>query len=67
MPCASGAMLPVFQVVPPCGGHPTRACNVSSSKAFQVVPPCGGHHRIYRFRVKDHSFKSCPRVGGIQH
>ena len=33
---------------------------------FQVVPPCGGHRPPGCGRLKRwHSFKSCPRVGGI--
>ena len=33
----------MFQVVPPCGGHPQFSSTVSSPSSFQVVPPCGGH------------------------
>ena len=32
-----------FQVVPPCGGHPTMGCVSTTTRKFQVVPPCGGH------------------------
>ena len=33
---------------------------------FQVVPPCGGHQHTEEKKVHRHSFKSCPRVGGIR-
>ena len=33
-----------FQVVPPCGGHPSLwSAGSRTSSQFQVVPPCGGH------------------------
>ena len=33
----------VFQVVPPCGGHPLAFDGNGLINMFQVVPPCGGH------------------------
>ena len=33
---------------------------------FQVVPPCGGHPGRCRGPTARTSFKSCPRVGGIE-
>ena len=33
---------------------------------FQVVPPCGGHQVFHLVLLSAKSFKSCPRVGGIQ-
>ena len=33
--------------MPPCGGHPESAREISDMPGFQVVPPCGGHP--YRF------------------
>ena len=37
------ASSPVFQVVPPCGGHPPAEAPRWGARPFQVVPPCGGH------------------------
>ncbi len=57
---------PEFQVVPPCGGHPGIFWYKRENTGFQVVPPCGGHHATKSGEEHSRSFKSCPRVGGIQ-
>ena len=66
----------------PCVAVVSILCNVSSrapvwgasmvytgtmpDEKFQVVPPCGGHPLALLYEAKGGSFKSCPRVGGIQ-
>ena len=65
-PKASSVPL-LFQVVPPCGGHLGSYQPKSAAIRFQVVPPCGGHPCVPLGGAKSTlSFKSCPRVGGIQ-
>ena len=55
----------MFQVVPPCGGHPAHRLRRRGRSRFQVVPPCGGHPRRPHQSQNAWGFKSCPRVGGI--
>ena len=54
----------VFQVVPPCGGHPSCACASRASLMFQVVPPCGGHRQRERLGNGGNMFQVVPPCGG---
>ena len=54
----------MFQVVPPCGGHPSHRAAVNAFSRFQVVPPCGG---ISSWPPQSHgwiSFQVVPPCGG---
>ena len=54
----------LFQVVPPCGGHPGTRCSRWLAPAFQVVPPCGGHLVGERRHTRDVQFQVVPPCGG---
>ena len=56
--------LTVFQVVPPCGGHPVLLREGIDPLAFQVVPPCGGHRGSCRPPPWVLPFQVVPPCGG---
>ena len=56
----------VFQVVPPCGGHPAPVAIARSSICFKSCPRVGGISGLALRYLSARSFKSCPRVGGIR-
>ena len=58
-------MRSVFQVVPPCGGHPEAEWKLWSEKSFKSCPRVGGIFSVNFPSRCMASFKSCPRVGGI--
>ena len=55
----------VFQVVPPCGGHPLLLLLGSFASSFKSCPRVGGINVNFQGRIRPFCFKSCPRVGGI--
>ena len=56
----------MFQVVPPCGGHPGLLIWSSLMRGFKSCPRVGGIWRPPCPRGLHQCFKSCPRVGGIR-
>mgnify|MGYP000137852126 CR=1 FL=1 len=59
-------MVVVFQVVPPCGGHPVMVAGIGVAVSFQVVPPCGGHPSPSTSWSRSTSFQVVPPCGGHQ-
>ena len=56
----------MFQVVPPCGGHPPTVLGRKSPiRCFKSCPRVGGIQKPSHKRRQPPGFKSCPRVGGI--
>ena len=56
----------MFQVVPPCGGHPkARPRGLKLVASFKSCPRVGGIPSGCQHQGPDRGFKSCPRVGGI--
>ena len=53
-----------FQVVPPCGGHPSAPRAAGTTRTFQVVPPCGGHRSSLCWRAAQSPFQVVPPCGG---
>ena len=54
----------MFQVVPPCGGHPSAGLVAENGMVFQVVPPCGGHLSLGRCSPRSRSVSSRAPVWG---
>ena len=65
--CASSFWLVMmFQVVPPCGGHPERQGADAERHQVSSRAPVWGASWTPSSSCPRASFKSCPRVGGIQ-
>ena len=57
----------LFQVVPPCGGHPISSCVVSlSSLSFKSCPRVGGIQQRRRNDGRSYRFQVVPPCGGHQ-
>ena len=56
----------MFQVVPPCGGHPGQYDVVDLlASVSSRAPVWGASSSWFLLPLVSSSFKSCPRVGGI--
>ena len=57
----------MFQVVPPCGGHPTPDDDQNYERYVSSrAPVWGASHARRDENRRRQGFKSCPRVGGIR-